>query len=69
MRRDRKGTKRDARMDDVRVWMLTCADCGHMGSVTIALRHLRAATLVCSECGVPIVRRTRKPQLPLEPRA
>lgn len=48
------------RLDEVRVWMLTCRECGHEGEVLTALWRLRAARLVCSECGTPIVR--RKPQ-------
>lgn len=50
------------RLDEVRVWHLTCRACDHEGEVTIALRRLRAARLVCTECGTPIVRRARKPQ-------
>lgn len=61
---------RDAkrRLDEVRVWTLTCRGCGHEGDVTIALRRLRAAKrLVCSECGTPIERRPHSPQPPASP--
>lgn len=40
-----------ARIDEPRVWMLTCAECEHLGSVHLSLRRLRAARLTCSECG------------------
>lgn len=46
-------------IDDVRWWILTCEECEHVGSIEITLRKLRAANLICSECGVPIKRNSR----------
>jgi transcription elongation factor Elf1 len=38
-------------LDEVRAWMLTCDHCEHIAMVTITLRRLRAAKLICSACG------------------
>lgn len=46
----------ESRIDEVRYWLLTCDECEHIGSVEITLRRLRAANLICSECGAPIRR-------------
>jgi transcription elongation factor Elf1 len=52
---------RDAvrRLNEVRVWMLTCHECGHEGMVETTLKRLRAANLICSQCGKPIKRRKK----------
>jgi hypothetical protein len=47
------------RLNEVRPWWLTCHACGHQAAVTTTLKRLRAATLVCSECGVVLERRKR----------
>jgi rubrerythrin len=60
------------RLNEVRVWTLTCRSCGHEGDVTMPLSRLREAKLVCRECGEPIARRVTglKPhQLPIRVRA
>jgi transcription elongation factor Elf1 len=49
----------EARIDEVRTWSLTCNKCEHTGIVQITLRRLRAANLICSECGAPIKRNNR----------
>lgn len=53
----RRKRKMEDRIDEVRFWMLTCDDCEHIGSVETTLRRLRAANLVCSECGAVIRKR------------
>ncbi len=52
----RRKQKLEANPDEMRVWMLSCAECEHFGSVHMSLRRLRAANLVCSECGALIRR-------------
>ena len=49
--------KMEERLDEVRYWFLRCHSCEHSGGVEVSLRKLRAANLICSECGVPIRRR------------
>jgi transcription elongation factor Elf1 len=51
--------KMEARLDEPRVWMLECDECEHLGSVHISLRRLRAANLVCSECGAVLRKRSK----------
>lgn len=48
------------RLNEVRIWTLTCRECGHEGELEITLRRMRQVNLICSECGVPIERRKRK---------
>lgn len=43
----------EQRIDEVRVWSLECSSCHHIGVVSITLRKLRTANLVCSACGKP----------------
>lgn len=45
------------RMNEVRTWFLTCRACEHEGEIVASLKRMRAANLVCSECGVPVKRR------------
>jgi transcription elongation factor Elf1 len=45
------------RLNEVRSWWLTCRDCGHTAPVETTLRRLRAATLVCSQCGCVLTKR------------
>lgn len=47
----------EARIDEVRDWILTCEECEHVGGVETTLRRLRRANLVCSECGTVIRKR------------
>lgn len=49
--------KLEASPDEVRAWILTCGACGHIGTVDCSLRRLRAANLVCSECGAVLGKR------------
>lgn len=51
------------RLNEVRGWMLTCDACGHSAIVTTTLKRLRAATLVCSQCGVVREKRRRRAAL------
>ena len=55
----RRKQRMEERLDEVRYWLLTCSECEHLGGVEVSLRKLRAANLICSECGVPIRRRDR----------
>jgi hypothetical protein len=52
--------KLEANQDEERVWMLTCEECEHIGTVHVTLRQLRQANLICSECGVPIRRNAHR---------
>lgn len=48
------------RLNEVRTWSLKCRECEHVGDVTTTLRRLRAAKLVCSACGAPVVKRSER---------
>ena len=48
------------RLNETRVWWLTCGHCEHEGEVFTTLRRLRAANLVCSNCGEPVKRKQRR---------
>lgn len=50
-RRDQAMTRK---WNDIRLWMLTCPGCEHVGTVETTLRRLRASNLICSACGTYI---------------
>lgn len=47
------------RIDEVRYWFLRCKECEHSGGIEATLRKLRSANLICSQCGVPMRRKSR----------
>lgn len=53
----RRKKKMEEAIDESKAWLLTCRECGHVGSLDCTLRELRASRLICSECSMPIGRR------------
>jgi ribosomal protein S27E len=43
--------RRNARMNEPRVWQIKCPACEHAGTVYMPLAQLRRTNFVCRECG------------------
>jgi transcription elongation factor Elf1 len=52
----RRKKRLESNQDEERTWSLTCKHCDHNGTVHMTLRQLRAANLICSECGAALRR-------------